>query len=355
MMSNGVLLVIGLAQLAFICGVIWLVLVTDRRMRGQDLVESTAPLELRSPLQKYLVLEGGCEDLAVTLSKLPPGVASRQIERLGATLLGPEQREALALRLRHEWWVEERISEGKSHRWWKRMEAARLLPMVCCENDRALLSRLVMDRHPAVAAAATAAISAHADRALVERVIRNLSRCSATLRLQQMQGLRRHAAIATPILIAALDGKLSSNQIQVMVQLAEILATPAAFSAIVRLASHPSADVRTSVARALRAAFVPGAVEAAQQLLSDSDWRVRAAAARALEGLRVTNAIPELSDALRDKEWWVRFRAAGALAGLGDDGRVALEEATLAEDPYARDMAVSIGGLSEANRLELNG
>jgi HEAT repeat protein len=71
--------------------------------------------------------------------------------------------------------------------------------------------------------------------------------------------------------------------------------------------------------------------------------------------LRVISAIPKLSDALRDEQWWVRFRAAGALAALGDYGRIALEEAIGADDPYARDMAISIGSLSEANRLEQSG
>jgi hypothetical protein len=355
MLSNGVLLVIGLFQLAFVGGVTWLLFFTDRRMRGQDLAHANAPLELRGPLQKFLLLGEGCDELASALSRLSPALASRQVERLGATLLASEQLEKLARRLRSETWVAERLEKAKSRRWWKRMAAARLLPMVCSENDGTLLARLVMDRHPAVAAAATAAISPHADAALIARIIRTLPRRSPTLRLQQMQALRSHAAVATPILTRALSDKLSPKDVQVMVQLAEVLATPAAFSAIVSLASHPSPDVRTSVARALRGAFVPGAVEAAESLLFDSDWRVRAAAARALEGLRVISAIPKLSDALRDEQWWVRFRAAGALAALGDYGRIALEEAIGADDPYARDMAISIGSLSEANRLEQSG
>ena len=138
-------------------------------------------------------------------------------------------------------------------------------------------------------------------------------------------------------------------------EFAEILATPRALAAIVGLATHPDAEVRASVARALRAAFVPGAVAAAIHLVHDPDWRVRAAAARALEGLRATSAIPALGHALRDEQWWVRYRAAVALAGLGDPGRIALEEAIVADDYFARDMAIAVGDLSDANRLDLGG
>ncbi len=355
MISGIVLLVIAAFQVALIIGIVWLLLVTDGRMREQDQTGSDAMEVLREPLWAFQVLGDDGDAIAAALARLPPSVAARQMQRLGGSMLAPEQLRKLALRVRNDEWVEKTLAGGKSRRWWKRMEAARLLTMVCGANDRWLLARLVMDRHPAVATAATAGIAAHADRALVEELVRTLPRRSPTLRLQQMRGLKSHAKIATPTHVAALAGPLSAKDLQVMVQFGEILATPAAFSAIVRLASHPTADVRASVARALRAAFVPGAADAARKLLGDPDWRVRAAAARAIEGLRVTAAVPELSEALRDAEWWVRFRSAMALSGLGEPGRAALEKAAGADDPYASEMAISVSGLSEANRLDLTG
>jgi HEAT repeats len=355
MISGIVVLVIAAFQMALIIGMVWFLLLTDGRMREQNQAELDALEGLREPLRAFLVLGDAGEAIAVALAGLPPSVAARQMGRLGGSMLAQEQLRKLALRVRNDAWVEKTLAGGRSRRWWKRMEAARLLTMVYGANDRWLLAKLVMDRHPAVAAAATAGIAAHADRALVEMLVRNLPRRSPTLRLQQMRGLKSHAEIATPRQVAALAGTLSAKDLQVMVQFGEILATPAALSAIVRLASHPTAAVRASVARALRAAFVPGAVDAARNLLSDPDWRVRAAAARALEGLRVTAAVPALSEALRDEQWWVRFRAAVALAGLGEPGRTALVEAVGADDPYASEMAISVGGLSEANRLDLGG
>lgn len=89
------------------------------------------------------------------------------------------------------------------------------------------------------------------------------------------------------------------------------------------------------------------------RLLRDEDWRVRAAAARAVGALNVVNAIPLLTEAMRDESWWVRFRAALALADLSEEGRSALGAVQHSADPYARDMATLVRGLSDGSRLEL--
>ncbi len=354
-MSDAVLLSIAVFQLLFIGAIVWMLLMTDGRLHKQDAAERAAPLALREPLQQFLVNGKSAQPIADELARLRPAIASRQMERLGGAILAREQMEALAQMVRGDPWVVRSIAGGSSRRWWKRLAAARLIPMVYSERDAPLLSRLATDAHPAVAAAATAAIASHGDRALVEKLVRNLHKAAPTLRLQQMYALRSHADIVSPLVAEALARDIPANEMQAMVQLGEIVGTPAPLVEIVRLADHPNADVRAAVARALRAAFVPGAGEAAQQLLKDPDWHVRAAAARALEGLRVVNAVPALREALRDEEWWVRFRAAGALAALGEPGSIALEEAIVADDTYASDMAIAIGGLSEINRLDISG
>lgn len=355
MMSFGVILVIAAFQLAFIAAIVSMLLLTEGRIHKHDKAERDAPLRLREPLTDFLIRGRSAEGIAAELARLSPAIASRQMERLGATILAREQLAVVASLVRNDPWVVERLAGGNSRHWWKRLAAARLLPMVYTPRDRPLFSKLVMDRHPAVAAAATAAIALHADGELVENLVRDLPWARPTLRLRQMNGLRNHAEIAGPLVAAALARDLSANDLQVMVQLGEIIGTPRVLSAIVRLADHPSAALRAAVARALRAAFVPGAAEAARRMLKDSDWRVRAAAGRAIEGLRVINAIPDLGEALRDSEWWVRFRAAGALAALGEPGSIALEEAIVSDDRYASDMAIAIGSLSEANRLDSSG
>lgn len=355
MISGLVILVIVTSQVLLIIGMVWLLLLTDWHKRARSRTEVRAIDAIREPLHAFLMGWETGAGLANVLAGLPPSIAARQLERLAGTLLAPEQMRALARVIRHDHWVEAALAGGTSRRWWKRMAAARMLGMVYSEVDRPLLARLVMDPKPAVAAAATGAISAHADRALLEDVVGHLALRPRTVRLQQMHALRCHAEVATPLLVTALAAPLPVSELKIMVEFAEILATVRALTAIVPLARHPDGEVRACVARALRAAFVPGAVEAAEELLRDPDWRVRAAAARALEGLHVTLAIPALSQALRDEQWWVRYRAAVALAGLGAQGRIALEHAIVADDYFARDMAIAVGDLSPANRLDLGG
>jgi HEAT repeat protein len=355
MMTHGVLLVVAAFQLGLIVGILWLVVITNGRMRARDSMEARAPLLLRQPLTDFLVRRKGVEALALELARMPRVTASRQMERLGASIIAREQLLVLAARVRNDPWVTKTLAGGESRHWWKRLDAARLLVMVYQPGDRALFARLVTDEHPAVAAAASAGIAAHADPELVHTIVRRLSSTPPTLQMQQMLGLRHHSEIVTRLVVDALARPLAPAELQAMVHLAEIVATPAALSGAVRLAAHHSPEVRAAVARALRAAFVPGAPEAARKLLHDSDWQVRAAAARAVEGLRVTNAIPELRESLRDEKWWVRFRAAGALAALGEPGSIALEEAIVSDDAYASQMAIAIGGLSEANRLDIGG
>lgn len=355
MMPRGVLLVIAVFQICLIAGILLLLVVTNGRLRARDRVEALAPLRLRRPLADFLVNGRGAESVALELARIPRLTATRQMERLGASILAREQILVLASRVRKDPWVTKTLAGGHSLRWWKRLEAARLLPMVYQPEDRALFAKLVADEHPAVAAAASAGIAAHADAELVHIIVRSLPLMHPTLQMQQMLALRNHSQIVTPLVVHALARARSTAELEVMVQLAEVIATPAALSATVRLAAHPSPEVRGAVARALRAAFVPGAADAAQMLLHDSDWPVRAAAARAVEGLRVTNAVGALGVALRDEEWWVRFRAAGALAALGEPGSIALEEAIVSDDAYASQMAIAIGSLSEANRLDIGG
>ena len=355
MMSGGVVLVIVTSQLLLIIGMVSLLLLTDGRTRSKSRAEVRAIDAIRGPLLAFVMGSEPGDGLARVLAGLRPSIAARQLERLAATLLAPEQMRVLSVHMRQDRWVDAVLAGGTSRRWWKRMAAARILGMVYRDDDRPLLTRLVMDPKPAVAAAATGAIAAHADHALVEDVVRHLAERPRTGGLQQMHALRCHADVATGFLVSMLAGSLPVRDLKIMVEFAEILATPRALSAIVPLATHPDAEVRACVARALRAAFVPGAVAAAMRLVNDPDWRVRAAAARALEGLRVTSAIPALRHALRDQQWWVRYRAAVALAGLGEPGRIALEEAIVDDDYFARDMAIAIGALSDAHRLDLGG
>ena len=309
---------------------------------------------LAEPLRRVMLLDDDGGGFADALSRLEPRVATRHLIAMGGSRLSLEQLGVVALRVRPSAWVGRILGQASSGKWWKRMEAARLLAMVGGAGDRRILNRLVTDPHPAVASAATAAIAGRADAALVAAVAKGLPSQAPAVRHQQSVALKSHSEVATRVVTALLARRTRpSRELRAWIALAETLGTPAALLAVVPLTSHPDAEVRTSAARALRSCFFPEAVEAAIRLLQDEDWRVRAAAARAVGSLNAVSAIPILSEAMRDKSWWVRFRAALALADLHDDGRRALGAARTSDDPYARDMATLVFSLSTGARLEL--
>ena len=354
MIGTVALVVVGLLQAAFIVAMLVLLVAAHRHARRDDVVEAAAVERLREPLRALMLGDDRGESLAAILRQLHPEVATRQLLTIAVSHLAPGQLRDLTERLRHEPWIARTLAEGTSTRWWKRMEAARVLAVVNSPADLPLLARLVCDPHPAVASAATAAIASQADASLIEAIIHGMSAQPSAVRLQQMRALRGHAEVATPMVVAQLAEGAPVDQLRALVQLAETLGTPGALAAVIPLASHADADIRATVARALRSCFIPAAVDAARRLLQDPDWHVRAAAARALAGLNVVDAIPDLQAALHDESWWVRFRAALALGSLGDAGEAALRASARSDDAFTRDMAVAVLALSEPARLELS-
>lgn len=346
------LLILGL-QAAFVILTIALLFVTRFRGSRSRARGSEADAALAVPLQRIMLGDDNGEALAAALLQLRPGVAVRELLVIGGARLSPEQRTSLAKHVRRSPWVTDALADGTSRKWWKRLKAARLLVMVCDRGDEELVARLVTDKHAAVATAATAAIAGCASERFVCAIVEALPLRPPAVRLQQANALRSHAEVATHEVVSRLSGAATSAQLRAWVQLAEVLATPAALEAVVRHTSHPSVEIRASAARALRNCFSPAGAAAVTCMLRDEDWRVRAAAARAAGALNANEAIPLLREAMKDEAWWVRFRAGLALADLSDSGRFALEEVRRSPDPFARDMATLVSALSDGSRLEL--
>jgi HEAT repeat protein len=347
------LLVIVSLQLVFVGLTLALLFATRRRRQIGRERGDAARLLLSESLTSLMLGEDRGESLARALARLRPEVAARELLSIGGTRLPSEQRRGMARLVRGAPWVQQVLAQAGSRRWWKRLEAARLLVMVCVEEDGPLIARLLRDPHAAVTSAATAALAGCADPALVTVVANGLPSRTPSVRLQQCIALRRHADIATAVVVRWLAMPAAPVALRAWIQLAEVLGTPAALAAVVPFTSHADVEVRTSAARALRYCFSTEGAEAVTRLLRDKDWRVRAAAARAVGALNVRAAIPTLVDAMRDDAWWVRFRAGLALADLSEEGRSALSEVRSSEDPFARDMAALVSGLSDGSRLEL--
>lgn len=346
------IVIVGL-QAIFVILTITLLFVTRMRRTRSAARSSEADVTLAEPLHRVMLGDDSGESLAAALMELEPAVAVRELLAIGGTRLSADQRRTVATQVRHSPWVRDAIAAGYSRKWWKRLEAARLLAMVCDEDDRELVARLVTDDHAAVASAATAAISGCVSAEFVWAIVDGLPMRPAAVRLQQCNALRSHAGIATEAAVARLSAPATAVQLRAWIHLAEVLATPAALAAVVQHASHPDVEIRTGAARALRRCFSPASSAAVTSMLLDVDWRVRAAAARAVGALNANEAIPLLRDAMHDEAWWVRFRAGLALADLSNPGRAALDEVRNSPDPFARDMATLVGGLSDGSRLEL--
>lgn len=347
------LLIIASLQLVFVGLTLALLFATRRRRRLGREHSDAAKLLLSEPLRRLLLLEDRGESLAGALAQLGPDVAARELVSIGGTRLPAEQRLGLATLVRRAPWVEQVLAQAGSRRWWKRLDAARFLGMVCVEDDGPLIARLLLDQHPAVTSAATAALAGCASPALVTVVVHGLPSRTPSVRLQQCIALRQHADVATAVVVRSLAMPASPASLRAWIQLVEVLGTPAAVAAVVPFASHADVEVRTSAARALRYCFSREGAQAVTQLLQDEDWRVRAAAARAVGALNVRAAIPILVDAMHDEAWWVRFRAGLALADLSDEGKSALSDVQSSQDPFASDMATLVCGLSDGSRLEL--
>jgi HEAT repeat protein len=352
-LTTVVLAVIAVVQATFL--VVLMAYLAANRVRMSRLTrrETAVAASLTEPLHAFLLGTGSAVEVCAHLAVLGPDQALEQLTRLSALRVAPERQDMLATALLKEKWVQRGLRGARSPRWWKRLAAVRLLAAVGQDSHRAMLRRLLLDRHPAVQLAAASCLGRVADSDLVSLIVETLPGRPVAVRHYLFAALRQCWQHTVPLVARRLRADTPARRLEVWVNLAEHLATPAVLAPVLRLATHPDADVRLAVARALKHYFHPDTPAVLYALLADDDWRVRAQAARALGVLKVTKAIGPLGQLLRDSAWWVRFRAALSLAQLGEPGRRMLREARVGGDRYASEMATMISGLSGGGVLEL--
>jgi HEAT repeat protein len=348
-----VLSVIAAVQAAFLLVLLAYLAANRVRMSRLTRRENAVTASLTEPLHAFLLGTGSAVEVCAHLAVLGPDQALEQLTRLSALRVAAERQDALATALLKEKWVQRGLKGARSPRWWKRLAAVRLLAAVGQQSHRAMLRRLLLDRHPAVQLAAASCLGRVADSDLVSLIVETLPGRPVAVRHYLFAALRQCWQYTVPLVARRLRADTPPRRLEVWVNLAESLATPAVLGPVLRLATHPDRDVRLAVARALKHYFHPETPAALYGLLEDEDWRVRAQAARALGVLKVTEAIGPLGQLLRDSAWWVRFRAALSLAQLGEPGRRMLREARVGSDRYASEMATMISGLSGGGVLEL--
>ncbi|MGQ0639534.1 MAG: HEAT repeat domain-containing protein [Gemmatimonadaceae bacterium] len=320
-----------------------------RRSRVEAAVGKLEPV-----LQRWLVLSGELDEVKGALRAVRPYAAFRSLARLATHQVTFERQQILAAALREEPWVGALLRHVRSRLWWRRFDCARLLSVVGRESDADLIAELIHDSSPAVRLIAIDAAARLRAQPLLEHELDTLPLRQDAVQAYQYSALARHPRLVGQALIERLTPDAPDASLRAWIDAAGALASPEALDRVRDLASHPSADVRLHIARALRRHAQPETPPVLLRLLKDQDWRVRGQAARALGALRCGGAITDLMRAARDFSWWVRYRSALALAQIGGPGRVALIELTRCDDPMARDMSTLVSGLSSAAVIEMS-
>ncbi len=308
---------------------------------------------LEPVLHAWLVQGTHARTVVRLLRRQPPHVAFRSLARLSTPYLTSERQHMLAPLLRREPWVRELLKHGRSSLWWRRFDAARLLSIVGGDADGPLVATMLQDRNRAVRLVAIDA-AARLGGQLVELELDRLPDRQDAVQAYQLAALARHPRVVTQALLPRLTAGAEPHALVAYVDAAAALASPEALAKVCQLTTHPIAEVRVHVARALRRHADPDTIPALLGLLADADWRVRAQAARALGALRVHSAVPLLAAGVRDRAWWVRYRSALALAQIGGLGRDMLLDVARGDDALARDMSILVAGLSPAAVVEMS-
>lgn len=342
-MSDGVLLTLVLAELAFVgAGALALVghglwSVAERRIgfrwrRG-------AELTVRATL----------------LDALPAGDASPPANRTRPRLLLPIMLDlagvvtgAAAERLGHlartQGVVDEARQWAHSRRWSRRLRAARLLATFAVEDG--LLLRLARDRHPAVRAAAADGCSRRTDEEAIDLLLGMLDDPEPMCRFAARAALLDARHIVQGPLVRYLS-RGSAAHPEVALEVAAERGGPAMLPLALRYAIHPRAACRSASAAVLGRVGGRQASVTLGRLLTDPEPEVRRAAARWLGELRQVRSAGNVALLLTDPDWDVRRAAALALRGLGAPGRLHLRRAMTGPDPFAADIARQVLELPE--------
>ncbi len=353
MIGSVVLLVIAVAQAAFL--VLLLVFLVVRRAydRRQRAAFVAGRGELAIPLRAWLVGGAHPEPVVQVLRRMPRGTAVGYLALLARQTIPAANRDEIAVALRGEPWVTAAVRQARSRFWWHRLEAARALSLTAEARDRGTVLALFNDRHPAVQIAAAAALPRVADAALVGEVLDRLDELPKVVRHYVTVVLRGARTLVGPALAERIAAGQALAPLAAWVELADAIDDPSAVTAAMRRADHPAAAVRRTIARTLRRRPGPETEAVLVTLLRDPDPTVRAAAARTLGELGSRSAVPDLEPVLSDPIWVVRVRAAVSLAQLGERGRAALRAARIGDDRFARDMAMMVTGLTDGAILEM--
>jgi hypothetical protein len=342
--SRQFLLIVAIAQGLLFFALITLIIVNRWvRLRRRAKVDPKR-IELDALMQHWALGEGSTDEVLRGLAVLPVPAAIDALVTWSARVPG-ERWQELAKGLERQWWARAVRANSRSARWWKRLESARFLSLAATSRDLGRVLRLLRDSHPAVQIAAATTLERVTSPVLVTAALEQLPFLGPTVQAYYASVLKR----ARPAVLRHLQQlfrRLHDPRLPRIIEFAGRLDEPVLREGFTTLATHPEAEVRTQVARALGKFPHSESVAALGFLVHDEAWPVRAQAARSLGMIADPKTLPALREALRDAEWWVRLRAGLALMRFGAPGRNILLEADVGAHPDGRDMAGLILGLS---------
>ena len=236
--------------------------------------------------------------------------------------------------------VQNRLSQLRHARWWKRAEAAEKLGAMKSAKAAPELIALMHDEVADVRMRAARALGQLDTRTSIKPLIEALqdpSRWSALRVADILSGMGTEAADELVESFHTLPIKARAAALDCLGR-ARSLRAP---GLLIKLLADPDRDIRARAAHSLGLIGDPNFTPDLLKALADPEWPVRAMAAKALGKLARPQAVEALTQALKDKEWWVRINAAEGLRSMGEAGLDALVGALESEDRYARHAAVA--------------
>ena len=344
MTSRQFLLIVAVAQGVLLVALVILIILNRWVRVRRSARLNPQRIELDGVMQRWSLGQAPSDEVLRALARLPVPVAIDGLVTWSARI-GGERWQELSRALESQRWARAVRASSRSARWWKRLECARFLSVAATSRDIGRVLRLLHDHHPAVQIAAATTLERVGSSSLVTAALEQLPFLGPTVQAYYASVLKR----ARPAVLRHLQQlfrRLDDPRLPRIIEFAGRLQEPVLREPFTTLATHPDAEVRTQVARALGRFPHKESVAALGYLVQDEAWQIRAQAVRSLGMIADPATLPLVREALRDREWWVRLRAGLALTRFGAFGRNVLLETEVGVHTEARDMARLILGLS---------
>lgn len=318
--------------------------VAGHRVRGRR--HAAGVRAAKDALRTVVLAEASPEAGADALRALPKDLAIAVLHERARTVSG----EALA-RLQQAAAGADITTHARrltqDRRWWRRLRGVRLLTEL--QPDAQIPATLLDDAHPAVRAAAAAAVSGEGSPSAPARLLVMLDDPDPLCRFTAKTALiRAGSSAAAPIRAYLQEGRVPPARPVEALEVAAVLSDPSFVEPALRLSAARNPRTRRAATALLARAAGEAATVRIMELLEDSDARVRAQAARGLGDLRHWPAAPALCRTTGDPAWEVRSAAAIALRRIGAPGRIYLREALRSDDPFSADIARQVLSLPES-------